>query len=128
MNNVLNNIQGWVHNGYAGNHLMALDDGTTTVTASPSVAGGVGKVLGDAVIAFNKVNAETALSADFIISANSNDILPLLTRLADTNNVSFKFKVSRLPLFNVFSMFNRFFMDYCDDFNKVYHQPCYIYS
>ena len=61
MNNVLNNIQGWVHNGYAGNHLMALDAGTTTVTASPSVAGGVGKVLGDAVIAFNKANVVAPL-------------------------------------------------------------------
>ena len=40
---------------------MALDNGTTTVTASASVLGGVGKVLGDAVIAFNKVNVVSPL-------------------------------------------------------------------
>ena len=35
---------------------MALSDGATNITASATIAGGVGKVLGDAVIAFNKVN------------------------------------------------------------------------
>ena len=39
---------------------MALDSGATNVTSTadsgPSIVGGVGKVLGDAVIAFNKVN------------------------------------------------------------------------
>lgn len=35
---------------------MALADGATNITASATIAGGVGKVLGDAVIAFNKVN------------------------------------------------------------------------
>ena len=40
---------------------MALDNGTTTVTASASVLGGVGKVLGDAVIAFNKANVVSPL-------------------------------------------------------------------
>ena len=39
---------------------MALDSGATNVTSSadsgPSIVGGVGKVFGDAVIAFNKVN------------------------------------------------------------------------
>ena len=62
MNNLLlNNIQGWAQNGYAGNHLMALDDGNTTVTTSASIVGGVGKVLGDAVIAFNKANVVSPL-------------------------------------------------------------------
>tara|TARA_R100001443_G_scaffold48448_1_gene60774 strand:+ start:3436 stop:4578 length:1143 start_codon:yes stop_codon:yes gene_type:complete len=36
MNNLLNNIQGWVHNGYAGNHLMNLA-GTNNV----ALAGGL---------------------------------------------------------------------------------------
>ena len=40
---------------------MALGNGSTTVTASASVAGGIGKVLGDAVIAFNKVNVVAPL-------------------------------------------------------------------
>ena len=40
---------------------MALGNGSTTVTASATVAGGVGKVLGDAVIAFNKVNVVSPL-------------------------------------------------------------------
>ena len=35
---------------------MALADGATNITASATIAGGVGKALGDAVIAFNKVN------------------------------------------------------------------------
>ena len=61
MNHLLNNIQSWVHNGYAGSHKMALDDGTTTVTESASVLGGVGKILGDAVIAFNKANVVAPL-------------------------------------------------------------------
>ena len=40
---------------------MALGNGSTTVTASATVAGGIGKVLGDAVIAFNKVNVVSPL-------------------------------------------------------------------
>ena len=52
---------------------MALDNGTTTVTASASVLGGVGKVLGDAVIAFNKVNvvAPLVLSKTGVTGAKS---------------------------------------------------------
>ena len=42
---------------------MALDSGNTTITTSASIAGGVGKVLGDAVIAFNKVNVIAPLVA-----------------------------------------------------------------
>ena len=42
---------------------MALDAGNTTVTTSASIVGGVGKVLGDAVIAFNKVNVIAPLVA-----------------------------------------------------------------
>ena len=49
MNNLLNNIQGWVENGYAGNHLMAETD-------TGVAAGGLGRTIGDAVIAFNKAN------------------------------------------------------------------------
>jgi len=40
---------------------MALGSGGTNVTASATVAGGIGKVLGDAVIAFNKVNVVSPL-------------------------------------------------------------------
>ena len=40
---------------------MALADGATNITASATIAGGVGKVLGDAVIAFNKVNVISPL-------------------------------------------------------------------
>ena len=40
---------------------MALADGATNITASATIAGGVGKVLGDAVIAFNKVNVVAPL-------------------------------------------------------------------
>ena len=42
---------------------MALDDGNTTITTSASILGGVGKTLGDAVIAFNKVNVIAPLIA-----------------------------------------------------------------
>ena len=42
---------------------MALDSGNTTITTSASIVGGVGKVLGDAVIAFNKVNVIAPLIA-----------------------------------------------------------------
>tara|TARA_Y100000401_G_scaffold15124_1_gene10263 strand:- start:940 stop:1911 length:972 start_codon:yes stop_codon:yes gene_type:complete len=49
MNHLLNNIQGFVMGGYAGNHLMAETD--TAVAA-----GGLGRTVGDAVIAFNKAN------------------------------------------------------------------------
>lgn len=37
MNNILNNIQGWVHNGYAGNHLMA-DTGDSILGAAHTVS------------------------------------------------------------------------------------------
>ena len=40
---------------------MALADGATNITSSATIAGGVGKVLGDAVIAFNKVNVVSPL-------------------------------------------------------------------
>ena len=40
---------------------MALADGATNITSSATIAGGVGKVLGDAVIAFNKVNVISPL-------------------------------------------------------------------
>jgi len=42
---------------------MALDAGNTGVVTPASIAGGVGKVLGDAVIAFNKVNVIAPLVA-----------------------------------------------------------------
>ena len=40
---------------------MALADGATNITSSAPISGGVGKVLGDAVIAFNKVNVISPL-------------------------------------------------------------------
>ena len=40
---------------------MALADGATNIISSATIAGGVGKVLGDAVIAFNKVNVVSPL-------------------------------------------------------------------
>ena len=49
MNHLLNNIQGFVMGGYAGNHLMAETD-------TGVAAGGLGRTVGDAVIAFNKAN------------------------------------------------------------------------
>ena len=45
---------------------MALDSGNTGVTTPASIAGGVGKVLADAVIAFNKVNVISPLCASKI--------------------------------------------------------------
>ena len=53
MYRLLNNLQGWTQNGYAGNHLMALSDGATVTSG---VAGGIGMTIGDAVVAFNKTN------------------------------------------------------------------------
>ena len=49
MNHLLNKIQGFVMGGYAGNHLMAETD-------TGVAAGGLGRTVGDAVIAFNKAN------------------------------------------------------------------------
>ena len=49
MNHLLNKIQGFVMGGYAGNHLMAETD-------TGVAAGGLGRTIGDAVIAFNKAN------------------------------------------------------------------------
>ena len=49
MNHLLNNIQGFVMGGYAGNHLMAETD-------TGVAAGGLGRTVGDGVIAFNKAN------------------------------------------------------------------------
>ena len=49
MNHLLNNIQGFVMGGYAGNHLMAETD-------TGVAAGGLGRTIGDAVIAFNHAN------------------------------------------------------------------------
>jgi hypothetical protein len=60
MNNLLNNIQGWAQNGYAGNHLMA---DAVSDTGAGRVVGGLGKIIGDAVVAFN----------------HSNVMLPLIT-------------------------------------------------
>lgn len=64
---------------------MALSDGTTNVTSSATIAGGVGKILGDAIIAFNKVNvisplvtqigvtgAKTVEFTDFTIASHSD--------------------------------------------------------
>jgi len=42
---------------------MALTSAATNITASATIVGGVGKVLGDAVIAFNKVNVVAPLVA-----------------------------------------------------------------
>ena len=42
---------------------MALTSAATNITASATIVGGVGKVLGDAVIAFNKVNVIAPLVA-----------------------------------------------------------------
>ena len=53
MNLLLNNIQNWAHNGYAGNHKMALSDGATV---SSGIGGGIGMTIGDAIVAFNKTN------------------------------------------------------------------------
>tara|TARA_R100000700_G_C3177667_1_gene152945 strand:+ start:1433 stop:2374 length:942 start_codon:yes stop_codon:yes gene_type:complete len=53
MNNLLNNIQGWAQNGYAGNHLMA---DAVSDTGAGRVVGGLGKIIGDATIAFNHSN------------------------------------------------------------------------
>ena len=49
MNHLLNNIEGFVMGGYAGNHLMAETD-------TGVAAGGLGRTIGDAVIAFNHAN------------------------------------------------------------------------
>ena len=53
MNHLLNNIQGWAQNGYAGNHLMA---DAVSDTGVGRVLGGLGKIIGDATIAFNHSN------------------------------------------------------------------------
>ena len=46
---LLNNIRSFVENGYAGNHLMAETD-------TGVAAGGIGRTIGDAVVAFNHAN------------------------------------------------------------------------
>tara|TARA_R100000655_G_scaffold47261_1_gene84338 strand:- start:32 stop:1015 length:984 start_codon:yes stop_codon:yes gene_type:complete len=51
MNSILNNIQGWVHNGYAGNHKMAQAAAVSDVGVA---AGGLGKEIASAIVQFNK--------------------------------------------------------------------------
>ena len=51
---LLNNIQGYVQNGYAGNHLMMAD--AVSDTGAGRTVGGLGKIIGDAVVAFNHSN------------------------------------------------------------------------
>jgi len=53
MINLLNKLQGWTQNGYAGNHLMA---DAVSDTGSGRTVGGLGKIIGDAVVAFNHSN------------------------------------------------------------------------
>ena len=48
---LLNNIQGYVHNGYAGNHLMAQAAAVTDVGVA---AGGLGTSVAAAIVQFNK--------------------------------------------------------------------------
>jgi len=48
MNNLLNNIQGWVHSGYAGNHLMGISDTDVALGAS------AGRTTAAAILQFNK--------------------------------------------------------------------------
>ena len=50
MNNLINNIQGWVHNGYAGNHLMGITDTDIAVGQSAGV------VTASAIVQFNKAS------------------------------------------------------------------------
>tara|TARA_Y100001963_G_scaffold159398_1_gene262896 strand:- start:2165 stop:3151 length:987 start_codon:yes stop_codon:yes gene_type:complete len=51
MNHLLNNIQGWAQNGYAGNHLMAQAAAVTDVGVA---AGGLGTSVAAAIVQFNK--------------------------------------------------------------------------
>ena len=53
---------------------MALSDGTTNVTSSATIAGGVGKILGDAIIAFNKVNVISPLVTTRIGVTNAKTV------------------------------------------------------
>jgi len=55
MNNLINNIQGWVHNGYAGNHLMGISDTDVAVGQSSGV------VTASAIVQFNKASVTPSL-------------------------------------------------------------------
>ena len=50
MNHLFNKLQGWTQNGYAGNHLMANETDTGVA------GGGIGRTIGDAIVAFNHAN------------------------------------------------------------------------
>ena len=56
---------------------MALTSAATNITASATIVGGVGKVLGDAVIAFNKVNVIAPLVASraAVVGAKTVELL-----------------------------------------------------
>ena len=76
---LLMNIQGWAQNGYAGNHLMAL---TNTSTA----AGGLGRTIGDSVIAFNHVNVLFPLVTVKQAARGSNHVnFSVWTKLTSAN-------------------------------------------
>ena len=55
MSNLINNIQGWVHNGYAGNHLMGISDTDVAVGQSSGV------VTASAIVQFNKASVTPSL-------------------------------------------------------------------
>ena len=75
MNNLLNNIQGWVHNGSMGNDLMA----NTDVGVA---AGGLGKTIAAAIVQFNKAAVTPATISMAAAVKGSNSVqFPVYSKL-----------------------------------------------
>ena len=78
MNLLLNNIQGWAENGYAGNHLMAQD---STVTDVGVAAGGLGTSVAAAIVQFNKAAVMPNLITMSAAPAGTNTVkFPVYTK------------------------------------------------
>ena len=78
MNHILNNIQGWSQNGYAGNHLMAQSAAVTDVGVA---AGGLGTSVAAAIVQFNKAAVMPNLITMSPAPAGSNTVkFPVYTK------------------------------------------------
>ena len=83
MNNILNNIYGWVHNGYAGNHLMAQSAEVSDVGVA---AGGLGKEIASAIVQFNKAAVMPQVITMVPAPAGTSTVtIPVYTKHDPTN-------------------------------------------
>ena len=80
MNNLLNKLQGWVQNGYAGNHLMAQSAEITDVAVA---TGGKGVAVAAATVQFQKANVfSQCITMRAAPAGNATVRFPVYTKLS----------------------------------------------